>query len=181
MIISKLEGRRTVYDGGVDRCEQCGFEYDLDAAPGAGAAILGGAAEVAAILRSGDPDALVRRPDAATWSTREYGCHLRDVLLVQRERVLLARREDRPSLVPMGRDERVEHDGYEDQHPADVARQLEDAAALFTHALSRLDAAAWERTVIYNYPEPAERTLRWVAVHTLHEVRHHAADVAPQR
>jgi hypothetical protein len=172
---------RAVYYGAVERCEQCGFDYDLGAALGAGAAILAGSREVAAILRSGDPDAVVRRPDASTWSTREYGCHLRDVLLVQRERVLLARREDRPSLTPMGRDERVEHDGYADQAPGDVARQLEDAAALFAHALSRLDAPAWERTVIYNYPEPAERTLRWVAVHTLHEVRHHAADIARER
>ena len=53
----------------------------------------------------------------------EYGCHLKDVLLVQRERVLTARRVDRPSFHPIGRDERAEHDGYADQDPADVARQ----------------------------------------------------------
>ena len=107
----------------------------------------------------------------------EYCCHVRDVLLVQRERVLLALREDRPDVATMGRDERVEADGYNEQRPVDVARQLEDAALMFTGVLRRLDGQAWERTLMYNYPEPAERSLRWVAVHTLHEVTHHLGDV----
>jgi hypothetical protein len=39
--------------------------------------------------------------------------------------------------------------------------------------LARLSGADWERTVLYGYPEEAERTLRWVAVPTEHEARHH--------
>jgi len=125
------------------------------------------------------PD-LRQRPAPEVWSALEYACHVRDVLLVQRERVLLARRADTPALEAMGRDERVEHDGYADQRPADVARQLADAARMFANVLSRLGADDWERTVIYGYPSPAERSLRWVAVHTLHEMRHHLLDVRQQ-
>ncbi len=33
---------------------------------------------------------------------------------------------------------------------------------------------------MYNYPERMERSLRWVAVHTMHEVRHHTLDVRNQ-
>ncbi len=73
----------------------------------------------------------------------------------------------------MGRDERVEHDGYESQLTPDVARQLDDAASLFAHVLSLIEGDTWERTMIYSYPERMERSLRWVAVHTLHEARHH--------
>ncbi len=40
----------------------------------------------------------------------------------------------------MGRDERVDHDGYADQDPAAVARQLVDAADLFANVLDRLAA-----------------------------------------
>ena len=80
----------------------------------------------------------------------------------------------------MGRDERVEHDGYGEQRPAAVARQMTDAAALFAHVLARLDEAEWERPVIYSYPARQERTLRWVAVHTVHEVDHHLLDVRRQ-
>jgi DinB superfamily len=80
----------------------------------------------------------------------------------------------------MGRDERVDHDGYADQDPADVARQLDDAARMFANDLSRLGPVDWDRTLMYNYPAQSERPLRWVAVHTVHEVRHHLGDVRRQ-
>ncbi len=162
----------------MDRCDECDYVYDGGDALAAGAAIRAGAAELAGLLRGGGD--LTSRRSPEVWSPLEYGCHLRDVLLVQRERVLLARREDGPSLVPMGRDVRVEHDGYSGQDRADVARQLEDAALLFANVLGRLDDAAWDRTVIYNYPERTARSLRWVAVHTRHEVVHHLLDVQRQ-
>jgi hypothetical protein len=159
-------------------CDECGFDYDLATAADAGGAIVAGADEMATVLSdAADGAAGRRRPD--TWSPLEYGCHVRDVLLVQRERVLLARREDRPSFAPMGRDERVDHDGYADQAPTAVARQLREAAALFANVLDRL-GPDWDRTVIYNYPEPLERSLRWVGVHTVHEVHHHLLDVRRQ-
>ena len=99
---------------------------------------------------------------------------------VQRERVLLALRVEEPRLETMGRDERVEADGYRDQHPVDVARQVGDAALLFTGVLARLDEPAWHRTVIYSHPHRAVRSLAWVAVHTLHEVVHHLGDIRRQ-
>jgi hypothetical protein len=163
----------------VDRCDECGFIYDLGTAESAGAAIVDGAGELATVLR--DPPANLRsRPEPQTWSPLEYGCHVRDVMLVQRERVLAARRMHRPTFQPMGRDERVDHDGYAEQDPGDVARQLTDAAQLFANVLARLGQTDWERTVMYNYPKPFERSLRWVAVHTAHEVRHHLLDVRRQ-
>jgi hypothetical protein len=163
----------------VDACAGCGFEYRVGDALGAGPAIVEEVAGLAALMAGGAARLRTRRaPDR--WSPLEYACHVRDVLIVQRERVLLARRESLPPLTPMGRDERVEHDGYAEQDPAAVARQLGDAAHLFANVLARLAAADWDRTVVYNYPEPAERSLRWVAVHTLHEVRHHLGDVRGQ-
>ena len=80
----------------------------------------------------------------------------------------------------MGRDERVEHDGYAEQDPVDVARQLTDAARLFANVLARLGREEWERNVTYNYPARSERSLQWVAVHTVHEVQHHLRDVQSQ-
>lgn len=161
-----------------DRCAECGFTYDEDSATDVPRVLTVEVAELASIMTAGG-DVRARRA-AAVWSPLEYGCHVRDVLLVQRERVLLARRVERPECVPMGRDERVAHDGYADQEPADVARQLTDAAMLFANVLARLTDSDWRRTVEYRYPEPAERSLRWLAVHTLHEVRHHLVDVRRQ-
>jgi hypothetical protein len=163
----------------VEHCAECAFTYDLAAAPAAGAAITEDCAEAATLLVRHATTAPTRR-EANIWSALEYGCHLRDVLLVQRERVLLALRIDEPAPEPMGRDERAVLDGYAEQVPTDVARQLSDASALFTNVLDRLSHDQWERTMIYNYPTPGPQSLRWVAVHTEHEARHHLADIRRQ-
>ena len=160
-------------------CDECGYAYDLAMAESAGATIVAGASEVGRLVTEPALDVRARRtPDV--WSPIEYACHLRDVLLVQRERVLEARRTDQPTFTPMGRDERVDHDGYAEQRAADVARQLGDAAGLFAHVLARLGADDWDRSVTYTYPQVAPRSLRWVAVHTGHEVTHHTLDIRRQ-
>ena len=162
-------------------CDECGFVYDETEHGEAAAAIVEGVAAIAGAVAALDDEAGGRRPAPDTWSPVEYACHVRDVLLVQRERVLEARRSRRsPHPPPMGRDERVDHAGYADQRPEDAARQLRDAAALFALVLDRLDAEGWDKTLVYNYPEPWERSLRWVAVHTVHEVQHHRQDVERQ-
>jgi hypothetical protein len=162
-----------------DPCVQCGFSYNLGAAAAVGQIIRETVAEVAAILRNPDIDVRTRSVQGV-WSALEYGCHLRDVLIVQRERVLAARRVDRAVCTPMGRVERVEHDGYSQQEPDDVARQLADAATLFGNVLARLADNDWDRTVVYDYPETHERSLRWLAVHTAHDVQHHLLDIRHQ-
>jgi hypothetical protein len=117
------------------------------------------------------------RQTAGRWSSLEYACHIRDVLLVQRERVLKAMRGHGDEPFPMGRDERVLHDGYNEQDPLDVAVQLEQSAILFTGLLDRLAPLEWDLEVDYAFPDPAMRNLKWVAVHTAHEVIHHLHDM----
>jgi DinB superfamily len=163
----------------VKRCDGCGFTYDEAAAGEAATMIRTDASRLAAILAAGGAN-LPGRPEPGRWSPLEYGCHVRDMLYVQRERLLAARRLDRPECTPMGRDERVELDGYATQDPADVARQLTDAAQLFGNDVERLTATDWDRRVIYSYPGRAERSLRWLAIHTVHEMQHHLHDVGEQ-
>lgn len=159
-------------------CDQCGFTYDEGAALAAPDECRRLAREIAGTLTTMDAGAVRRRPEPTVWSPLEYGSHVRDVLLVQRERVLWARREDEPAPAPMGRDERVDHDGYAEQDPTAVARQLVDAGDLFANVLDRLGNDDWERGIVYCYPPPPRRrTLRWVAVHTVHELTHHLADI----
>lgn len=99
---------------------------------------------------------------------------------MQRERVLAARRVNGADCASMGREERAEHDGYSEQDPVGVARQLTDAATLFSNVLARLSDGDWDRTVVYHYPETSRRSLRWVAIHTAHELRHHLLDIRRQ-
>lgn len=162
-----------------DYCAECDFTYDLEQASLAGDRVVELAAEINVILGRGDID-LRRRPRPDVWSPLEYGCHVRDMLLTQRERILLARRSNGADCTPMGREERVEHDGYNEQRPVDVARQLADAALLFSNVLTRLTPGDWDHRLVYNYPETRERSLSWIAIHTVHDVQHHLLDIRRQ-
>lgn len=159
------------------QCDGCGYVYDESTAKAMPDRVIELAAAVAGRLTGAAPDRVARRPAADVWSVLEYASHLRDGMLVQRERVLLARWVECPWIFPMGAEERVALEGYADQDPGAVARQLTDAAALFANVLRRFDDEAWARTLIYNWPEKAVRSLAWVAVHEVHELVHHLADV----
>jgi S-DNA-T family DNA segregation ATPase FtsK/SpoIIIE len=169
----------------VDRCEACAFLYD-DLAPAAvPAALLRLSGEYELRLAPGaslGPDVehdlrLRAHPLSGVWSALEYACHVRDVLRVQRERVHQALHEDRPAVAPMGREERVERDRYNEQAPATVAIELRAAAASLAADLDALDATGWARPALYNWPTHQERTVTWVARHTVHEMEHHLRDI----
>lgn len=130
----------------------------------------------AALEGIGSADA-ARRPAPEVWSALEYCCHVRDVLLVERDRVVLALMEDRPSVARMHRDERVLLCRYVSQAPAVVLDQLAMAAELAALVFSALRPADWSRLLVYNWPEPAEHDLAWLGRHTVHECEHHLGDV----
>jgi DNA segregation ATPase FtsK/SpoIIIE, S-DNA-T family len=124
-----------------------------------------------------DAGRAARRPEPGVWSTLEYLDHVRDVALVQRERVLRALLEERPALAPMHRDERPPRCGYGQSAVEVSLDHLHMATTLLLDVLDRVDEDEWRRGVIYNWPTERIRTVEWVARHTLHEYVHHLADV----
>ena len=120
---------------------------------------------------------LRRRPDEQTWSALEYACHVRDVFDTYGARVARILAEDEPVLDSMDRDERPVRDRYNEQDPAVVAEQVADRAAALAAAFESLAPEAWERTAIHPYPEPAPRSLAWMARHVVHEGNHHLLDI----
>jgi S-DNA-T family DNA segregation ATPase FtsK/SpoIIIE len=131
---------------------------------------------VSSVAEHGEQIARVR-PAPEVWSALEYTCHVRDVLLVQRDRVILALVEDSPSFPRMYRDERVVLAGYTEEVPEGVAGQLIVAADLAAKVFERLSDGQAQRPCIYNYPEPTERNVAWLGLHTVHEAEHHLGDV----
>jgi S-DNA-T family DNA segregation ATPase FtsK/SpoIIIE len=124
-----------------------------------------------------NPEIASTRPEETIWSALEYACHLRDVLLVQRERVVLALVEERPHPVPMWRDERVTICRYDAQPLADVVDQLAMAGELCALAFEGLTPAGWIRELVYSWPTTEVRDLAWVGRHTVHEGIHHLGDI----
>ena len=147
---------------------------DADVVPGRLRALRSGFSEE---LSGADTAAVSRRPEPSVWSALEYACHVRDVLLVQRERLIVAQVEDVPAVARMHRDERVGLARY-DAHPVPVVLdQLGMAAELCAVTFEALDAAGQARRLVYPWPEATERDLDWVGRHAVHEGEHHLMDV----
>lgn len=162
---------------GVYHCGECGFAYDGLSIPDAPSTFRAMAERIAEDLMSGDDAAVRMRPVAGTWSMLEYACHVRDTLLVQRERILLALVEDTPRFAPMYRDARVVDAGYDREARHDVVDGLAVGTHLLVKVVDHLSDAQLARRCIYGYPEPRERDVAWVIRHSVHELVHHEMDV----
>lgn len=166
----------------MDRCEPCRFVYaDVDAKALPARFTSFGPRYRAVLLPSGRPaawpDILRTWPEEGVWSALEYTCHVRDVFLVQRDRLYTTLVEDKPVFAPMSRDHRVTLARYNEQDPEEIAEQLSTAARLIAQAFSALDPVQLTRLCIYNFPAPAERSLLWVGQHAVHEGEYHLRDI----
>ena len=158
-------------------CAECGFVYEdlpLDRVP---EALRGFARSYREVLGALDPRVVSKRPTPTVWSALEYACHLRDVFLVQRDRVVLALVAERPPLLPMSRDERVAICRYDTQPLADVLDQLAMASELCALVFEGLTKDGWSRELVYSWPTSEVRDLGWVGRHTVHEGTHHLGDI----
>jgi hypothetical protein len=157
-------------------CAQCGFTYGAAERAALPALLRAQGRAVAERLEAGTDELRTRRvPDE--WSALEYACHVRDVALMQRDRLFVAPVEDEPSFKPMYRDERVAFDRYAAQSPGAVAGEVVMAADMLANAFDGLRGDQWGRPLIYNFPTPTRRDVEWVAQHSLHEMIHHLDDI----
>lgn len=102
------------------------------------------------------------------------------MLRVQRDRVELAIRKDGPRFTPMGREERVVSERYNEQDPHRVGFEIADATGILAGELARLSPRSWEREGLYSYPTEQVRSVEWIARNTVHEGRHHLMDMERQ-
>ena len=155
-------------------CPQCRFD------PGAVrhdevAPLIGDHTDVLrrALLR---PDA-VRRPAAAVWSPLEYACHVRDVCALFDRRLALMLSEDDPIFDNWDQDATAIEERYWAQEPPHVERELADNATAIAARFGGVHGEQWQR--------PGRRsngsvfTVHTFAIYLLHDLAHHAWDVAP--
>jgi hypothetical protein len=120
------------------------------------------------------PDRLRTRPDSTTWSALEYACHVRDCLALYHWRISTVLAEDRPEMPPMRRDAVVLERAYNDQEPAAVGAEITANYMRLAHLLGRLAPADWQRAGVR---EGVDLSVAWMAVNTVHELRHHLKDI----
>lgn len=158
----------------------CGFIWDDWSIP----AVITGLANVAQQLVAELQQAPVtanQRPTAEVWSIVEYGCHIRDVLYMLRDRITLALAEDTPTPKLAYFDVRVASGFYAQDTPEILAQELPLAAGLFSRTLAALSPAQLARSIVHTWPQVTERQVSWIAAQALHECEHHLADIKAQR
>jgi hypothetical protein len=160
----------------VPACPECGYDFESLDQPRILGALTALADDQRQLLDFADAAQLRAHPLPGSWSALEYGCHVRDVLRFQRERVMLAQAQDVPSFSSMRRDERAVEERYNEQDPRAVAGQLARAARDLAATLSALDASGWQRSGLYPWPTREVRTVEWIGRRTAHELAHHLFD-----
>lgn len=114
------------------------------------------------------------RPDR--WSILEYGCHIRDVHRIFEHRVQLMLTEQDPQFPNWDQDATAIADDYGSQDPGTVATELYEAAGVVADTYDRVPADAWSRRGLRS--NGSEFTIATIAIYHLHDIVHHAHDVA---
>ncbi len=155
-------------------CPQCGVDASAVAVDDLPAAV-SVEAQAWELLLHGDDDALRTRPDAETWSPLEYGCHVRDVLSVMGDRVVVALVEDAPEFGWWDHEAAADDEHYNEQDPRAVAGDLAANAARLAGVLALVEGDEWERSGTRRGTEPF--TVAGLGRFALHEAAHHRWDV----
>ena len=156
-----------VIDGG---CRECGF-------------IPGDARNTGDVIRSTVErwQAALARDDAArraqrdTWSTLEYGCHVRDVCGVFSTRLGLMLDQDAPDFPDWNQDAAAVEGHYDQQDPAVVAEQYAEAANALAEQFDAVRPDQWRRTGMRS--NGSAFTVETLSTYLAHDVLHHLFDV----
>ena len=138
------------------------------------------AADWREFLMTADDEYLRTNPEPGVFSPIQYGAHVRDILRVYGDRVLLAIAEDDPE-VPTFHPSEDEWARYNTLDRAELADDLEAQADRLATILDGLEDDAWSRTVtrqalvagtdaVYRF------TVAGIASYAVHEAHHHLLD-----
>ncbi|MBB2937323.1 hypothetical protein FHX82_004396 [Amycolatopsis bartoniae] len=115
------------------------------------------------------------RPAPSTWSPLEYGCHVRDVCRLFLVRLDLMLTEQDPEFPNWDQDRTAVEERYEIQDPAQVAKELAEAAEKLASAFDNVSGEMWQRTG--RRGDGARFTVETFARYFLHDPVHHLHDV----
>ncbi len=116
------------------------------------------------------------RPSRSIWSAVEYGCHVRDVACLFRERLHLMLSQNNPEFDNWNQDKAAIQNDYFHQDPTLVIVELENEFNETANAFDYVRADQWRR--------PGRRsngsvfTVATFAVYFIHDIEHHVYDVS---
>ena len=157
-------------------CPECGFDAGEVSGTDVGAMARANAAVWQQVLaRPGSR----HRPAREVWSPLEYGCHVRDVHRIFDGRLARMLAEDDPLFGSWDQDATAVQDRYADQQPAEVARELAEAAAVVADRFDSVSEDQWARKG--RRRDGATFTVESFGRYFAHDWVHHLHDVGAGR
>jgi hypothetical protein len=154
-------------------CEDCGFDSTVMEPERAGEMLRANADDWVSLLAGGRD--LAARPAPDKWSPLEYGCHVRDVFRIFRARLELILNEDDPLFANWDQDETAVAEGYGEQQPSVVSRELSEAVEALAGRFEELPADVWQRPG--RRSDGAAFTVTTFSQYLVHDPVHHVWDV----
>ncbi|MBO0729093.1 MAG: DinB family protein [Acidimicrobiaceae bacterium] len=160
-----------------DPCPQCGDHPAALPPEGLGPRALELAAAWQAFLAEADETYLRTSPAPGVFSPIQYGAHVRDILRVYGDRMVLGLSEDNPSFPTFNPPEEV-WDGYNRLDRDELAGDLVAHAQRMATVIAGVAPQAWARTVVSNRGKDGVYTftVSGLACCAVHEARHHLLD-----
>jgi len=121
------------------------------------------------------PGDAARRPSPGTWSAPGYACHVRDVLRLYDERLVLMLTTGGPRYPSWDQDATAVAGRYAEQDPAQVAADLRDAAGVIAARFGEVSGDQWQRAGFRS--DGARFTAESFARYFIHYLVHHLYDV----
>lgn len=161
----------------IDACPQCGDHPGALPPSDLGELALERVAAWREFLMEADEAYLRTTPEPGVFSPMQYGAHVRGILTVYTDRMVLGLEQDTPT-VPIFMPPQDEIEGYNQLGREELADDLEEQARRLAKIVDAMEPSAWTRTVIndrgvygvYSF------TLKGLACNAVHEAHHHLLD-----
>lgn len=154
-------------------CPQCGQNPASARPTELGAAGVAESVAWRSFLLAADDNYLRTNPTIDVWSPLQYGMHVRDMLRVFGDRILLAIRDDNPT-VPWFDPGAEGWRRYNEMNPSDVAAEVDRQAERLAVILEDCQESDWDRRAMRDGVDSF--TVAGMACFAVHEAHHHLLD-----
>jgi hypothetical protein len=160
-----------------EACPQCGDQPSALPVDALGALAVERAAAWRTFLEQADEEYLRHVPEPGVFSPLQYAAHVRDILRVYTDRMVLGLEQDAPT-VPIFQPPQEVWEEYNRSDVRELAADLEAQARRFEATTASIEPSGWTRIVVndrgvygvYTF------TLAGLACNAAHETRHHLLD-----
>jgi hypothetical protein len=156
-------------------CPECGFDARALDRGAIGSTTRATTQWYVDLLTSRDDDQLRQRPQPDVWSALEYGCHIRDVFRVMRERLQLMLDEDEPHFPNWDQDATALDDDYPGQDPSLVRVELATEGDRLADLYDTVRGDQWDRRGFRS--NGSVFTVESLGRYMVHDIVHHVWDL----